>query len=399
MTQHHNSPYTRRGFIQGMSWGAAAMAFGMGARATPAHGAGQSPPDWAVSGRYPAYVDEKTGVTVYNLTRSEHDDQVVYQTHPMWTPDMRYFMFYSRRSGAGMRPHLLELDSGKVRPLEMAGYQRGTMTWNSTAFFYIAQDEVYVLDVVKHFQEEDRPRLLGRIPEGRRRYSGDVTVDADGSVLYFGAQLSEEEEKYAVLAFDLTTGETRTVVEVDFKVGHFQANPVRAGELMFCWETGGDAPQRTWFVKGDGSGLKPLYKETYDEWVTHEVWWGPDHIIFTIWPYDENMRAKPHGIAEASTATGPDGAMAILAQYPAWHTHGSPDRKWALGDDFDRNIWLVNVAARERKLLTQGHNAGEYKTHPHGTFTPDSRGLVFTSSRDKVENVLYVPLPEWERLA
>ena len=35
----------------------------------------------------------------------------------------------------------------------------------------------------------------------------------------------------------------------------------------FCWETGGKAPQRTWTVMADGSGLRPLYPEAPYEWV------------------------------------------------------------------------------------------------------------------------------------
>ena len=92
---------------------------------------------------YPSYVDDKTGVTVYNLTRGEADDQVVYQTHPMWTRDMDYFLFYSKRSGKGMRPHLLEMDTGEGRPIIQEQYQRGTMTWKNNLFYYMADHELF----------------------------------------------------------------------------------------------------------------------------------------------------------------------------------------------------------------------------------------------------------------
>ena len=36
-------------------------------------------------------------------------------------------------------------------------------------------------------------------------------------------------------------------------------------------ETGGKAPQRTWTVRADGTGLRPLYPEAPYEWVTHEA--------------------------------------------------------------------------------------------------------------------------------
>ena len=396
MNNHTQPSLSRRHFIKSAAATAGAVMFGAGSCPAADAPVKQPVPGWKFS--YPSYVDEKTGATVYNLTRGAADDQIMYQTHPMWTQGMDYFLFYSKRSGEGMLPHLLEMDTGEVRPILNGGCQRGTMTWKNNLFYYIANHEVFAVDVVAEFHGEGKPQLLGRIPEAYQRYSGDITVDADGSALYFGAQLDETGEKCAVAAMNLASGETRTVTETTFKVGHFQANPFRAGEIMFCWETGGDAPQRTWFVKADGTGMKPMYKETYNEWVTHEVWWDADNIIFTIWPYDDTMKQKPHGIATASLATGPEGSMKVLALYPAWHTHGSRDGGWALGDDFERNIWLVKTDACERKLLTQGHLGAGFKTHPHGSFTPDSSGAVFNSSRNGVENIFYVPLPQWETL-
>ena len=85
-------------------------------------------------------------------------------------------------------------------------------------------------------------------------------------------------------ALNLATGEIRQIIEVGFRVGHVQTNPWRSGVLGYCHETGGDAPQRTWVVKADGSANRPLYKETFDEWVTHEVWSSPTRSLFTVWP-------------------------------------------------------------------------------------------------------------------
>jgi len=44
-------------------------------------------------------------------------------------------------------------------------------------------------------------------------------------------------------------------------VGHVQTNPWMPGEIVFCWETGGKAPQRTWTVMADGTGLRPPRRE------------------------------------------------------------------------------------------------------------------------------------------
>jgi len=70
---------------------------------------------------------------------------------------------------------------------------------------------------------------------------------------------------------NLKTGEIKVIVNVGFGIGHVQTNPWAPGEIVFCWETGGKAPQRTWFVKSDGTGLRPLYPEAPYEWITHEA--------------------------------------------------------------------------------------------------------------------------------
>jgi oligogalacturonide lyase len=50
-------------------------------------------------------------------------------------------------------------------------------------------------------------------------------------------------------AMNLKTGEIKSIVNVGFGIGHVQTNPWMPGEIVFCWETGGKAPQRTWIIK------------------------------------------------------------------------------------------------------------------------------------------------------
>lgn len=38
-----------------------------------------------------------------------------------------------------------------------------------------------------------------------------------------------------------------------------------------------------------------------------------------------------------------------------WHVHGSPDGRWAVGDDFERNLYLIDRTTDEMQLLSGGH--------------------------------------------
>ncbi|MDX9974476.1 MAG: hypothetical protein RBU21_15940 [FCB group bacterium] len=339
------------------------------------------------------YRDEVTGARVRMLTTGPQRDWVFYQTHPMWTPGMRHLMFYSDRSGASTL-WALDMHSGELRPLIDGPAGTAVLARGDDRLYFLRDREVLVTHVEAAFRGAPKAELVSTLPTFAESSEGGFTLDANEKVLYTGA-VFEKDKKWGVLALDLASGAWRKVAETDFRVGHFQANPERSGVIMFCWETGGDAPQRTWTVNADGTGLRPVYKETYDEWVTHEAWWGPDRIVFTVWPYDEERTRQPHGIFSADFATG---AHTVHTQYKAWHTHGSPDGQWILGDDFDRNLWLVNASTNERRLLTQGHLGKDCKTHPHASFTPDSKSIVFTSSKNGTDNVFLVDLPDWDSL-
>ena len=160
---------------------------------------------------------------------------------------------------------------------------------------------------------------------------------------------------------------------------------------MYCWETGGDSQQRIWVVNADGRANEPLYKETYDEWVTHEVWWGPDKALFTIWPKNEEMLKKPHGIAYVSLQ---DKTLHILDQKKYWHVGASADGKWAVGDTFDGKIYLVNGDTGHAKLLTQGHRPRGATVHPHPSFSPDGSSVLFCSEKNGNWDLFLVRLGE-----
>jgi oligogalacturonide lyase len=285
------------------------------------------------------------------------------------------------------------MKSGEIRPLAGEGTGGATLARKDDRLYFQEGRNYFWTHVSSAFASHGAAGHIASFPEDVEEVIG-LTLDADEETLYAGA-VFEKDKRWGVLALDIATGEWRRVVEVDFRVGHVQANPFVPGLVLFCWETGGDSPQRMWVAKTDGSKPVPFYKETYEEWVTHEVWWGPSRVIFTISPYDEEHKKKPHGVVSADL---PDGPLNVHSQFHAWHTHGSPDGKWAVADDFARNIWLIRIESGQRRLLTQGHRALKIDNHPHPTFTPDGKSVVFTSSKNGSEDIFMVDIPEWESL-
>lgn len=211
-----------------------------------------------------------------------------------------------------------------------------------------------------------------------------------------------------IAKMDLESGEIEIVIAVGFQMGHLQTNPWVPGEIVFCWETGGKAPQRMWTVQADGSGLRPLYPEADYEWVTHEAVITRDEVAFAIMGHREpgfkdewgecGSREKPTGLGIVNLRTR---EMRIAGQTHSgsglWHVHGSPDGNWAVGDDFSRSLHLIDRHSSETLLLTTGHKVSA-QDHVHPTFSRDGTRIQFQSAMlsedDRSMNICVVRVPE-----
>ncbi|MCG9970017.1 hypothetical protein [Christiangramia crocea] len=296
---------------------------------------------------------------------------------------------------------------------------------------------------------ETYQRVCGITPE-EMGAGGDMALDADENWVYFRVG-KEEAEKHldpdvtieenfgprnmgagpgGIAKMNVNTGEIQHVVSVPFQVGHIQANLWNPGEIVFSWETGGKSPQRTWKVMADGTGLRPLYPEADYEWVTHEAVISKDEVAMAIMGH-RDVDIEEHPLEEATTSTavrnpenpgqetswGPSGTrekptglaivnlrtreMVIAGQTSKgsglWHVHGSPDGRWAVGDDFSRSLYLIDRNNREMKMLTTGHKQTA-ADHLHPTFKPDGTKIQIQSamlSEDgRSMNIVIVPVPE-----
>ncbi len=213
---------------------------------------------------------------------------------------------------------------------------------------------------------------------------------------------------------DLATGKVEPVVAVHFKVGHIQGNPWHPGEVIFCWETGGKAPQRTWVVNADGTDLRPIYRETEYDWVTHEAVIGADEVAIAI------LGHRPIAQKKREPGSGQDWGPSGTKEYPTgiavvnlrtreltlegqvdgdsfWHVAGSSDGNWVAGDNFARELWLIDRHTKERILLTAGHKTTA-RDHVHPTFKPDGTAIEIQSamlSEDgRSMNICIVRLPK-----
>lgn len=409
--------------------------------------------------------DPVTGVDLVFLTSTPAGDSKIYPTHNQWTSDGNWLIFRSDRvKGEAMA---VNEKTGDIVQVTEGGYSGAfCVARKSMRLFYWKKtaketengsQQLIEVDLEKLFTDSKEgmlepansyQRACGTTPK-EMNASTEMALDADEEWVYFSVGKSEAERHLpegtkieepfgprkmgagpgGIAGMNVNTGEIKYVVSVPFQIGHIQSNSWKSGEIIFCWETGGKAPQRTWIVNADGTGLRPLYPESKYEWVTHEAVIGRDEVAIAIMghrPIPESSlttdkdatgvyganpgqetewspcgtREKPTGLGIVNLRTR---EMTIAGQTPQgsglWHVSGSSDGRFATGDDFDRNLYLIDRKTKEMILLSAGHKSSA-KDHVHPTFSPDGTKIQIQSAMlsedDRTMNICVVPLPnEW----
>jgi oligogalacturonide lyase len=418
-----------------------------------------------IGSRFPSekkvITDPVTGTQLTFLTSKPAGDSKIYQTHNQWTADGNWVIFRSSRvRGEAMA---VNEKTGVIVQVSEGGYTGmlnvGRKSMKLVFMRNIPREagstdkggrpvQVIEVDLEKLFADSEanvlKPastyqRICGTTP-AEMGAGGDMALDADEEVVYFRVGKEESARHLpegtkissnfgprnmgagptGLGSMNLKTGETRFIIAVPFQIGHIQANPWVPGEIVFCWETGGKAPQRTWTVMADGNGLRPLYPESEYEWVTHEAIISKDEVAIAIMghrkigtpvqPVDPGNPGQEVGWGPSGTREKPTGLgivnlrtreMTIAGQTPSgsglWHVNGSSDGRWAVGDDFSRGIYLIDRHTHEMILLSAGHKETA-SDHPHPTFSADGTKIEIQSAMlsddNKSLNICIIPVPE-----
>jgi oligogalacturonide lyase len=419
-----------------------------------------------IGARFPSerkvVTDPVTGAKLVFLTSTPAGDHKIYQTHNQWTSDGEWLIFRSGRvKGEAMA---VNEKTGTMVQVTEGGYTGMLNIARKSMKLYFMRraenekDAIHIVEVnlEKLFADSKAgtlkgvgayERICGTIP-AEWGAGGDLALDGDEDWAWFrtGRDMAmkhlpdgiEPEKDFGLRnmgagpggigGINVHTGALKYVVSVPFQVGHIQSNPWVPGQIVFCWETGGKSPQRTWIVKSDGTGLRPLYPEAEYEWVTHEAVISKDEVAFAIMghrpiPETEADTIKGTGVKGANpgqeASWGPSGTrekptglgivnidtreMYIAGQIPYgsgfWHVTGSPGKRFVAGDNFNRDIYLIDRWNNEMMLLSTGHKRTA-ADHPHPTFSPDGTRIQIQSAMlsddDRSMNICIIHVPdEW----
>lgn len=407
--------------------------------------------------------DPVTGTKLIFLTSKPFGDSKIYQTHNQWTSDGKWVIFRSNRvKGEAMA---VNEKTGSIIQVTEGGYVGMLNVARKSMKLYLMREEKTLKDGSMNIVEVDLGHLFEDVRSGKLKTEtayqricgtipsffeagGDMTLDSNEEWVWFRVGKGEASKHLAkgipiepnfgprnmgagpggIAGMNIKTGEIKYVISVPFQIGHIQSNPWVSGQIVFCWETGGKSPQRTWIVNADGKGLRPLYPESEYEWVTHEAVISPDEVAIAILGHrkilfhDQNSlskttnmddKANPGQEAEwgnCGTREKPTGIgivnidsreMFISGQIPYgsgfWHVAGSADKRFVAGDNFEREIYLINRKSHEMILLSAGHKTTA-DDHPHPTFSPDGTKIEIQSamlSKDGHSmNICIIPVPK-----
>jgi len=416
--------------------------------------------------------DPVTGTMLTFLTSTPTGDSKIYQTHNQWTSDGQWLIFRSNRvPGEAMA---VNEKTGEMVQVTEGGYTGMLNVARKSMKLYFLRNpnsrpgqrppqgpqppagmQVVEVDLAKLFADsaagklksaDNYQRICGTTPP-EIGAGGDMALDGGNEEwVYFRIGREEAIKRLptgtkiesnfgprnmgagpsGIGAMNIKTGEVKHVIAVPFQVGHIQTNPWVEGEIIFCWETGGKAPQRIWTVRSDGTGLRPVFPEDERDWVTHEAVIGKDEVAFAIMGH----RKIPGGTKDLGEATavgganpgqepewGPSGTrerptglaivnlrtreMRIAGQTKEgsglWHVSGSPDGRFAVGDDFSRSIYLIDRRTGEMMLLSTGHKPTA-ADHPHPTMSPDGTKIEIQSAMLSADgrsmNICIIPVPD-----
>ncbi len=352
--------------------------------------------------------DSRTGYPITVLTNGTTSDAKLYPTHPQWTSDGKYIIFRSsdRSADGHSQAFAVSEETGDIIQLtDGEGTGTGSLNVarlsNKLYYFRSNNDEktLIELDIASLIKDSYANKVKNRAVYEREitklpanlAESGGFTLDKDEKIAYVGVRRLDEkpDEKdqedfrikqvpSGIRAIDLQTGKVSMVIDVPFTMGHVQANPFVSGEILYCQETGGDAPQRMWITNADGSNNRPLYEETTTDWVTHETWVDKDHVYFLLMGHLPRLRKNPTGLFSINVRTDrlqPLGQLEYGSGF--WHCGGTSDGKWAAVDNFEGEVYLINCLTGERTLLTTDHKMKSDHTHP--SFSPDNTRVLIQS--------------------
>lgn len=374
------------------------------------------------------YRDPLTGRQVRQLTDSLAEDYHLYFYNPSVTPDGKYLIFLSERTGVG-NLFRLDLQSGEIMQLSDAQPLRAEY-WPFTQavrgvgaclpaignhgqeVFYFEGADLFAVEI-----EGLRRRQLLSLPADRRpsmlQANGngetlvfatwDETLFLERSQRAYGGEKFPDEKFFqettsTIIRIEASTGRADEILcRENFWINHVHLNPHNPDLILFCHEYS-DLPDRMWLLDVANHQCEMIPGQGTDEWYQHEFWSADGkRVCFHGGPLSDNTQGFCGWCS-------PDGT----GYTKAWHaTSGRAYAHYNLHPDGQT---MITDGEARPGCISKVHLRGEYQVfevlcrhdsytfgddqrcHPHPSFSPNGRQVIFTSNRTGSSNIY---LTDW----
>lgn len=362
---------------------------------------------------YPAeakfMMDERTGARIRQITNHPSIHHHPFFMIPAYDDAMHWLVFASERTGSPQlfaevratgellqltdRPDLSDWSIHPSRDGRYVYFTAGSGGWRVN------------LETQEEEQLVDFAELAASTAGVAMREQGMVAAALGTTALshndrYWAVKFSAGRDACLAIV-DTISGKSEIILRRD-TIAHLQFCPDDDNLIFYA----GPLTDRVWLINRDGSHNRRLYQRTPGEWITHETWIpGTRELAFVDWPKGVRCIQVDTGVERRVTS------------FNAWHPVCNRTGTLMVADtNFpDIGLQLFNpldgVGKPKTVCYPDASSMGEHwagpfpyangpikvyapqHTHPHPSFSPDSRFAVYTSDRTGHAQLYEVELP------
>jgi oligogalacturonide lyase len=212
------------------------------------------------------------------------------------------------------------------------------------------------------------------------------------------AEMFHAKPRCRLFSIDLATGARSVILEQRGWLGHPQYRPFDDRTVAYCHEGPHDlVDARMWFIDEDGSNRRCAKVHAQGESCTHEFW-VPDGSAMIYVSYRKGEPTR--WICELDPVTLGD--RRVMEMPACSHLMSNTRGTLAVGDADGRDdpfLYLFDLRqGTHRRIAHHDSSWGVYKgnrqvTHPHPSFTPDERAVLFSADGEDEPGLYLAEIP------
>ena len=375
--------------------------------------------------KFESSVDPDTGARVTRLTPLDVTCHRNYFYQKCFTNDGSKLIFgaeFGPQASPNWNYHLLDLETQVATQLtDQAGENTfgGFLSPDDTHLYFVRAERQLIRLNLADLTEE----VAYTVPQGWVGYGTWVSNSACTKIVgieihaddWFPLntwqkfnEMFHKKPRCRLFSVDLATGKQTVILEQQGWLGHPQYRPFDDNTVAYCHEGPHDLiDARMWFINEDGTNRRCGKAHGVGESCTHEFW-VPDGSAMIYVSYNE--KSPERWICSLDPVTLTNRVLTAMPQCS--HLMSNFDGSLIVGDGCgkatgdtsasnemlqgDPYLHLFDLkAGTTRPIARHDSGWGVYKdsrqvTHPHPSFTPDGKQVLFSCDKEPGEPALYL---------